>query len=184
MSKLGVNTTLVSGPTSLNYSTDIKVKNINSGEEMMNAVQKLLPVDIAICAAAISDFKPKNKSKQKIKKDKKNFNSLDLEKNKDILAYLGKSNKLRPKILVGFSAETENLIENSIKKLNHKYCDMIIANDVSKKETGFNVDFNKVSIIEKSGNIENLPRNKKSYIASKIAKKIIDKFLINDKNTN
>jgi len=184
LSKLGVNTTLVSGPTSLNYSTDIKVKNINSGEEMMNAVQKLLPVDIAICAAAISDFKPKNKSKQKIKKDKKNFNSLDLEKNKDILAYLGKSNKLRPKILVGFSAETENLIENSIKKLNHKYCDMIIANDVSKKETGFNVDFNKVSIIEKSGNIENLPRNKKSYIASKIAKKIIDKFLINDKNTN
>ena len=184
LSKLGVNTTLVSGPTSFNYSTDIKVKNINSGEEMMNAVQKLLPVDIAICAAAISDFKPKNKSKQKIKKDKKNFNSLDLEKNKDILAYLGKSNKLRPKILVGFSAETENLIENSIKKLNHKYCDMIIANDVSKKETGFNVDFNKVSIIEKSGNIENLPRNKKSYIASKIAKKIIDKFLINDKNTN
>ena len=184
LSKLGVNTTLVSGPTSLNYSTDIKVKNINSGEEMMNAVQKLLPVDIAICAAAISDFKPKNKSKQKIKKDKKNFNSLDLEKNKDILAYLGKSNKLRPKILVGFSAETENLIENSIKKLNHKYCDMIIANDVSKKETGFNVDFNKVSIIEKCGNIENLPRNKKSYIASKIAKKIIDKFLINDKNTN
>jgi len=76
------------------------------------------------------------------------------------------------------------LIENSIKKLNHKYCDIIIANDVSKKETGFNVDFNKVSIIEKSGKIESLPKNKKSFIASKIAKKIIDKFLINDKNTN
>jgi phosphopantothenoylcysteine decarboxylase/phosphopantothenate--cysteine ligase len=184
LSKLGVNTTLVAGPTSLNYSKDIKVKKINSGEEMMNAVQKLLPVDIAICAAAVSDFKPKHKSKQKIKKEKRNFNSLDLEENKDILEYLGKNNKLRPKMLVGFSAETENLIENSIKKLNHKHCDIIIANDVSKKETGFNVDFNKVSIIEKSGKIENLPKNKKSYIASKIAKMIIDKFLINDKNTN
>ena len=184
LSKLGVNTTLVSGPTSLNYSKDIKVKKINSGEEMMSAVQKLLPVDIAICAAAVSDFKPKYKSKQKIKKDKKIFNSLDLEKNKDILTYLGKNNKLRPKVLVGFSAETENLIENSINKLNNKYCDIIIANDVSKKDIGFNTDFNKVSIIEKNGNIEDLPKNKKSYIASKIAKKIIDKFLINDKNTN
>jgi|TARA_B110000259_G_scaffold184312_1_gene231113 phosphopantothenoylcysteine decarboxylase/phosphopantothenate--cysteine ligase len=184
LSKLGVNTTLVSGPTSLNYSKDIKVKKINSGEEMMGVVQKLLPVDIAICAAAVSDFKPKNTSKQKIKKNKKNFNSLDLEKNKDILEYLGKNNKLRPKILVGFSAETENLIENSIKKLNNKYCDIIVANDVSKKKSGFNVDFNKVSIIEKSGKIENFPRNKKSYIASIIAKKIVDKFLINDKNTN
>jgi phosphopantothenoylcysteine decarboxylase/phosphopantothenate--cysteine ligase len=174
----------VSGPTSLNYSKDIKVKKINSGEEMMSAVQKLLPIDIAICAAAVSDFRPKNKNKQKIKKNKKNFNSLDLEKNKDILEYLGKNNKLRPKVLVGFSAETENLIENSISKLNNKYCDIIIANDVSKKKIGFNVDYNKVSIIEKNGKIKNIPKNKKSYIASKIAKKIIDKFLIDDKNTN
>ena len=158
-------------PQAARYHTDVEA-------------QKLLPVDIAICAAAVSDFKPKNKSKQKIKKDKNKFTSLDLEKNKDILEYLGKNNKLRPKILVGFSAETENLIENSIKKLNYKHCDIIIANDVSKKDTGFNVDYNKVSVIEKSGKIENIPKNKKSYIASRIAKKIIDEFLINDKNTN
>ena len=107
-----------------------------------------------------------------------------MDKNEDILEYLGKNNKLKPKILVGFSAETENLIENSLNKLNNKYCDIIIANDVSKKGTGFNVDFNKVSIIEKNGKIENLPKNKKSYIATRIAKKIIDKFLIDDKNTN
>ena len=184
LSRLGVKTTLVAGPTSLNYSKDINVKKINSGEEMMGVVKDLLPVDIAVCAAAVSDFKPKNRNKQKIKKNKKNFKSLDLERNKDILEYLGKHNKLRPKMLVGFSAETEKLIENSVKKLNHKYCDIIIANDVSKKETGFNVDYNKVSIIEKNGKVENLARNKKSYIASKIAKKIIDNFLINDKNTN
>jgi len=184
LSKLGVSTTLVAGPSSLSFSKDLNVKKITNGEEMMLAVQKLLPVDIAVCAAAVTDFKPKNVSNQKIKKNTNKFNVLNLEKNKDILEFLGKNNKLRPRILVGFSAETENLIENSINKLNQKYCDMIIANDVSKKETGFNVDYNKISIIEKDGKIEHLPRNKKSYIASKIAKKIIDKFLINDKNTN
>ena len=68
--------------------------------------------------------------------------------------------------------------------MNQKYCDMMVANDVSKKETGFNVDFNKISIIEKNGKIENINKNTKSYIASKIAKKIIDKLLIDDKNTN
>jgi len=184
LAKLGIKTTLVAGPSSLSFSKDITVRKITSAQEMMNVVQKLLPVDIAVCAAAVSDFKPQNTSKQKIKKNKKNFNNLNLEKNRDILEYLGKNNKLRPKLVVGFSAETENLIENSIKKMNQKYCDIIVANNVSRKGTGLNTDYNKVSIIEKNGKIENLPRNKKSYIASKIAKKIIDKFLINDKNTN
>ena len=184
LAKLGVKTTLVAGPTSLNFSKDLNVKKITSAAEMLIAVQKLLPVDIAVCAAAVADFKPENINIQKIKKNKNNYNVLNLKKNKDILEYLGKNNKLKPKILVGFSAETENLIENSTNKLNNKYCDMIIANDVSKKETGFNADYNKISIIEKNGKIENLPKNKKSYIASKIATKIIDKLLINDKNTN
>jgi len=184
LSKLGVKTTLVAGPTSINFSKDINVKKITTSDEMMSAIQKLLPVDIAVCAAAVSDFKPKNKNKQKIKKENQNSTFLNLEKNKDILEYLGKSNKLRPKLVVGFSAETENLIENSTNKLNRKYCDMIVANDVSKKEIGFNVDHNKISIIERNGKVENIPKNTKSYIAAKIAKKIIDKLLINDKNTN
>ena len=184
LSKLGVKTTLVAGPTSINFSKDLNVKKIINADEMMRAVQKLLPVDIAVCAAAISDFKPKNKYKQKIKKNNKNFNVLNLEKNKDILEYFCKNNKQRPKLVVGFSAETENLIENSTQKLKQKYCDMIIANDVSRKDIGFNVDYNQISIIEKNGKIENLPKNTKSYIATKIAKKIIDKLLINDKNKN
>ena len=184
LSKLGVKTTLIAGPTSINFSKDIVVKKITNANEMMIAVQKLLPVDIAVCAAAVSDFKPRNLNKQKIKKVNKSYGVLNLEKNKDILEYLGKSNKLRPRLLVGFSAETENLIENSITKLNQKYCDMIIANNVSRKETGFNVDYNKISIIEKNGKNGNLPKNKKSYIAAKIAKKIIDKLLTDEKNTN
>jgi phosphopantothenoylcysteine decarboxylase/phosphopantothenate--cysteine ligase len=184
LSKLGVKTTLVAGPTSINFSKDINVKKITNANEMMNVVQKLLPVDIAVCAAAVADFKPKIKNKKKIKKNNQNSYFLNLEENKDILEYLGKNNKLRPKLVVGFSAETENLIENSTVKLSQKYCDMIIANDVSKKEIGFNVDHNKISIIEKNGKIENVPKNTKSYIAAKIAKKIIDRLLINDKNWN
>ena len=184
LKKLGVKTTLIAGPSHISFTNDLDVKRITTGEEMINEVKKNLPVDIAVCAAAVTDFKTKIKNKNKIKKDKNIFNSIKFEKNYDILEYLGKNNKLKPKMLVGFSAETENLIDNSIKKFNQKYCDMIIANDVSKKDTGFNVDYNKVSIITKDGKVENISRNKKSFIASTIANKIIDKFLIDDINTN
>ena len=151
---------------------------------MMNKVKSSLPVDIAICAAAVSDFKPLTKEKEKIKKKHSNFNTIKLEKNLDILEFLGKNNKLRPKMVVGFSAETENVIENSKIKLRNKHCDLIIANDVSNKDVGFNVDFNKVSIIDKSGKILSIPKNKKSFIASKIAKRILEEFFTDGKNIN
>ena len=143
-----------------------------------------MPVDIAVCAAAVSDIKPISKSKNKIKKKTSSKNDIVLEKNPDILDYLSKNNKARPKIVVGFSAETENIIQNSKIKIKEKYCDLIIANDVSKKELGFNSDYNKVSIIDKRGKIKSIPRNKKSYIANTIAKIILDKLLMNDKNIN
>ena len=149
---------------------------------MMDEVKKKLPVDIAVCAAAVSDFKPILKNKEKIKKDK--INSIKLKNNPDILEYLGKNNKMRPKVVVGFSAETENVIKNSLDKLKNKYCDFIVANDVSKKDSGFNVDYNKVSIINKKGFVESFPKNKKSFIANLLAKKLVDKFLLNDENIN
>ena len=113
-----------------------------------------------------------------------NYSSIKLEKNSDILDYLGKNNRFRPKIVVGFSAETEKVIENSNKKLKKKYCDLIIANDVSKKNIGFNVDYNEVHLIDKKGKVELISKNKKSFIANIIAKKIVDKFLIDDKDIN
>ena len=122
--------------------------------------------------------------RNKIKKNSPNADNIRLEKNPDILDYLSKNNKARPKIVVGFSAETENIIQNSKIKIKEKYCDLIIANDVSKKESGFNSDYNKVSIIDKKGKIKSIPRNKKSYIANTIAKIILDKLLMNDKNIN
>jgi len=184
LKKLGIKTKLIAGPSNLISSKDLKIKKIISAKEMMNEVKKSLPVDIAVCAAAVADFKPINKSKNKIKKNTSNIDNIRLEKNPDILDYLSKNNKARPKIVVGFSAETENVIQNSKIKIKEKYCDLIIANDVSKKDSGFNSEYNKVSIIDNKGKIKSIPKNKKSYIANTIAKIILDKLLMNDKNIN
>jgi phosphopantothenoylcysteine decarboxylase/phosphopantothenate--cysteine ligase len=184
LKKLGIKTKLIAGPSNIISSKGLKVKKIISAKQMMSEVKKSLPVDIAVCAAAVSDFKPINKSKNKIKKNNLNIDNISLEKNPDILDYLSKNNKDRPKIVVGFSAETENVIENSKKKIKEKYCDLIIANDVSKKDSGFNSDYNKVSIIDKKGKIRSISKNKKSYIANTIAEIILDKLLMNDKNIN
>ena len=182
--KLGVKTTLITGASKFDPCKGLKIKEVVSAEEMMLEVKKNLPVDIVVCAAAVSDFKPKKTNKNKVKKNNKNSMTLELIKNQDILNFLGKNNKLRPKIVVGFSAETENLVNNSIKKLEEKHCDIIIANDVSKKDTGFNSDYNEVLIIQKNGKIEKLKKSKKTFIASVVAEKIINKFLFDKKNIN
>ena len=184
LKKLGIKTKLIAGPSNFFSSKNLKIKNITSAKEMMDEVKKSLPVDIAVCAAAVSDFKPIKKSKSKIKKNDKNLKTINIEKNDDILEYLSKNNKARPKIVVGFSAETENVLQNSKIKIKEKYCDLIIANDVSKKDSGFNSDYNKVSIIDKRGNVKSIPKNKKSFIASTIARIILDKLLMNVKNIN
>ena len=184
LNKLGIKTKLIIGPSNIVVSENLEVKNITSAKEMMDEVKKSLPTDIAVCAAAVSDFRPINKSINKIKKKDKNLSEVSLKKNADILDFLGKSNKARPRIVVGFSAETENVIENSKLKIKEKHCDLIIANDVSKKDIGFNSDFNKVTIIDKKGKIKNIPKNKKSFIASTVAKIILDELLMNDKNIN
>ena len=184
LKKLGIKTKLIAGPSNLTSSKNLRIKKIVSAKEMMDEVKKSLPVDIAVCAAAVSDFKPISKSRNKIKKNTLNINNINLEKNPDILDYLSKNNKARPKIVVGFSAETENVIQNSKVKIKEKYCDLIIANDVSKKDSGFNSEYNKVSIIDKKGKIISIPKSKKSYVANAIAKIILDKLLMNDKNIN
>ncbi len=183
LSRLGIKTTLISGPTNLNYNNEIKVKKVTSGNEMFEAVKKRLPTDIAVCVAAVSDFKPVLRKKNKIKKELK-FDEIKIEKNLDILSFLGKNNRHKPKLLVGFSAETDNLLKNSIKKMQDKFCDIMIANDVSKKEVGINSDLNEVIIIDKNGKTEKIKKNSKKFIASVIAKKIVETFLSNEKNLN
>jgi len=184
LTKLGIKTTLIAGPSKLYCSKDLKIKKITTAKEMLKEVLNSLPVDIAVCAAAVSDFKPKFYNKEKIKKKIKKLNFIELEKNPDILDFLSKTNKDRPKIVAGFSAETNNIIKNSIHKLKQKYCDLIIANDISKKDSGFNVDYNAVTIIDKKGIVSKISKNKKSFIANAIAEVILRKFLVNDKNIN
>jgi len=184
LKKIGIKTKLIAGPSNLISSKGLTIKKIISAKEMMKEVEKTLPVDVAVCAAAVSDYKPLYKSKNKIKKNISKMNNIRLEKNPDILEYLSKSNKMRPRIVVGFSAETQDIIHNAKAKIKEKYCDLIIANDVSKKDTGFNSDYNKVSIIDRRGKVQSLPRNKKSYIANMLARIILDKLLMNDKNIN
>ncbi len=184
LNKLGIKTKIISGPTNLISTNNLKIKKVITAQEMLNEVKKSLPVDIAVCAAAVSDFKPKIKSNKKIKKDHLDLKNLELTKNPDILDYLSKHNKLRPKIVVGFAAETENVMKNSKVKILNKYCDLIVANDVSKKSYGFNSDYNKVYIIDKNGTSKTIPKNKKSYVADNLVKVIVNKLLVNDKNFN
>ena len=183
LNKLGIKTTLITGPSKISFPKGVKVKKITSADEMLNEVKKTLPVDLAVCTAAVADFRPAEKSKNKIKKDKLNFKTISFIKNNDILDFLSKNNRNRPKIVAGFSAETKNVIKNSTLKMKNKNCDIIFANDVSKKDIGFNSDFNKVSVIDQKGNIKKIPKNKKSFIANKIAQILLDK-LIDDRNIN
>ena len=184
LNKLGIKTTLIAGPSNLVYSKGLKIKKITSADEMLKEVKKCLPVDLAVCAAAVADFKPVKKNKNKIKKEIFKLKFINFIKNNDILEYISKNNKHRPKLVAGFSAETENLTKNTISKMKSKHCDLMFANDVSQKDIGFNSDYNKISVIDKNGNVKIIPKNKKSFIANKIAEILLDKLLVDDRIIN
>ena len=171
----GFDTTLISGPTNLEPNDNLKLIKVKTGEEMYEKTMELLPCDLAIFTAAVSDFKIKKFNKEKIKKNKDQ--SFDLDLNPDILELVSKSNK-KPKIVVGFAAESENLFDNARSKLEKKGCDLIVANDVSNNEIGFESDFNEVHLFYKDKNIddEKIPKNFKSVIADELIKKITNKF--------
>ena len=174
LKKNGFETTLISGPTSLDPIPGVNLINVNSAEEMFNVTLENLPVDVAIFSAAVADYKVKNKEKDKIKK--KESMDLSLEKNIDILGHISNHNSLRPKIVIGFAAETNNLTKNSKTKLSEKNCDWIIANDVSDPSIGFESDFNEVSIFYKNMDNEKLPKMEKSLLADKIVKRVISQL--------
>ena len=183
LKRQGFKTTLIAGPSNLQKEKGLKIIKVKTSDQMFKAVKNSLPVDVAVCTAAVSDFKPIIIKKNKIKKSNKK-ESIILDKTVDILNYLGKNNYHRPKLVVGFSAETENLMKNSKNKLKNKNADWIIANDVSRQNIGFNKDYNEVIIIEANGKISKIKKNKKSFIASVISGKIINNLLSNDKNLN
>ena len=171
--KRGFDTTLISGPTNLNIDENINLIKVETAEEMFKATQKNLPADVAIFAAAVADYKINKKSNNKIKK-KESLN-INLEKNIDILNFVSNHNSMRPKLVVGFAAETNNLDKNALAKLANKNCDWIIANDVSQKDRGFNSDYNEVTIHYKDSKNkkEKLFFKKKSEISEEIVDRIV-----------
>ncbi len=178
LQRSGYHTTLISGPTSLKSPEGVETINVNSANEMYEKTVENLPVDVAIFTAAVADFRVKEIKKDKIKKE--NFKNLEIEKTKDILDHTSKHNQLRPKLVIGFSAETNSLEKNSIKKLNEKNCDWIIANDVSNKKIGFDSEYNEVKIFEKNkSNIECISFNTKEMIAKKLVEKITNELKAN-----
>ena len=143
---------------------------------MLVATQKNLPVDVAIFTAAVADYRINKIHEKKIKKQ--DYLRLNLKKNIDILNYVSNHNSMRPDLVIGFAAETNNVQNNAEEKLNNKNCDWIIANDVSNKKIGFGSDFNEVTIHYKRAKIkeEKLIYKKKSEISDEIVDRIIDQL--------
>tara|TARA_B100000035_G_scaffold302574_1_gene300312 strand:+ start:417 stop:1619 length:1203 start_codon:yes stop_codon:yes gene_type:complete len=172
LSNRGFDTTLISGPTNLKISENINLIKVETAEEMFKATQKNLPTDIAIFSAAVADFKVTEKNDYKIKKENKL--TINLEKNIDILNYVSNHNSMRPKLVIGFAAETNELEKNASKKLRDKNCDWIIANDVSKNDRGINSDYNEVIIYYKNKDKKDkLSLKKKSEISEEIVDRIV-----------
>jgi phosphopantothenoylcysteine decarboxylase/phosphopantothenate--cysteine ligase len=174
LSKKGFDTTLISGPTNLTIDADIKLIEVETADEMLLETQKNLPANVAVFSAAVADFKIIKKYEYKIKKQ--DSLNLNLEKNVDILSYVSNHNSMRPDLVIGFAAETDNVENNAEKKLSTKNCDWIIANDVSNKKIGFSSDFNEVTVYYSDKKKEKLSYKKKSEISDEIVDRIINQL--------
>ena len=169
LSRYGAETTLISGPTSIEKPDNVKIRNVDTGIDFLEASVDELPADIFISVAAICDFKMKKISKHKIKKNKNLEKKFVFEKNVDVLKEIS-ANNMRPSLVIGFSAETEELVTNTQKKLKEKRCDWFFGNLVSNNQA-FNTIKNKVCFVNES-NIINWPMMKKEKVAEKIVKEI------------
>lgn len=169
LSESGAKTTLISGPTDLEPPPGVQVTNVKTGKDFLDASLSNLPADIFISVAAISDWRITKIRKNKIKTSTDNFKKINFERNYDVLREVSRSN-LRPELVIGFAAETENLVENSKEKLKKKRCDWIFGNLVSDK-AGFNNHNNKLLFVRKNKTIQ-WPKLKKRDIAKKIVLEI------------
>ena len=156
LSKKGFDTTLISGPTNLKINDDINLIEVETADEMLLETQKNLPTNVAIFSAAVGDFKINKKYENKIKKQ--DSLNLNFDKNVDILNYVSNHNSMRPNLVIGFAAETNDVENNAKKKLDIKNCDWIIANDVSNKKK------------------EKITYKKKSEISDEIVDRIINQL--------
>ena len=164
---------LVSSSTVSKQSPGIELKKVKTAEEMLQSVELAsTSADVLIMAAAVSDWKPSDVSQQKIKKDGVKEISIEMVQSSDIL-----STVLKPGLIkIGFAAETQDVIENALEKLNSKGLDLIVANDISDESIGFESDYNSVTIIDKNGNTKQVDRSLKYEVANLILDEVLNLF--------
>jgi phosphopantothenoylcysteine decarboxylase / phosphopantothenate---cysteine ligase len=172
LAEMGAETVLVSGPVALTDPAGVSVQRIESAREMLTACERALPVDVAVCAAAVADWRAAEAAEQKLKKNG-NAPSLALAENPDILATLSLPGNRRPRLVVGFAAETENVVVNARVKRAKKGCDWILANDVAPASGTFGGDTNTVHFVTAKG-VETWPTMEKESVARRLAERIAE----------
>lgn len=169
----GADVTLVSGPVSIPDPAGVHTIRVETARQMLAAVEEALPVEIAICAAAVADWRPNAEGGQKMKKDGKAAPGLNLVENLDILRTLAQHHTLRPRLVVGFAAETENVVEHAQAKLARKGCDLIVANDVSHDSGVMGGDRNRVHLVG-AGVVESWDEMDKPEVATRLIGRIAE----------
>ena len=172
LAALGAETVLVSGPTGEPTPPGVKLVAVESAVEMLRASEAALPVDVAVMAAAVSDWRVAEIAGQKLKKNGKGPPALRLVENPDILATIAGRRNDRPALVIGFAAETENIVENALAKRAKKGCDWILANDVSPGTGTFGGDDNRVHLVDREGGVEDWPVMTKREVAQRLAERI------------
>lgn len=167
----GARVTLVTGPVGLSDPTGAEVVHVGSARDMREAVEAALPADAFIAAAAVADWRAENIASQKIKKGAKESPTLRLVENPDILAEIAKKTTMRPAVVIGFAAETENITANAMAKLRRKGCDLIVANSVAEGTTTFGGETNQVQVID-AGGVESWPPMTKAEVANGIVRRL------------
>jgi phosphopantothenoylcysteine decarboxylase/phosphopantothenate--cysteine ligase len=170
----GADTVLVSGPTALADPPGVEVRRVETAEEMLSACLDALPVDVAVCAAAVVDWRPVQAQAEKMKKTGGEAPKVELVENPDVLAALA-ANEQRPKLVIGFAAETRDVVANATEKRERKGCDWIVANDVSSAAGTFGGERNTVHLISGSG-VESWPTMDKSEVARRLVSRIGDEL--------
>ena len=169
--KAGANVTLVSGPVNVPDPRGVNIVKVESARDMLAAVEAALPADVAVFAAAVADWRSASNSREKIKKTGKSTPELALVENPDILATVAHRKTRRPKLVIGFAAETERVVEHAKAKLARKGCDWILANDVSPETGIMGGDSNTIHLVTKDG-VENWPPQSKNEVAAALIQRI------------
>ena len=169
--RAGADVTLVSGPVNIPDPPGVSIVKVESARDMLAAVEKALPADIAVFAAAVADWRTAHNSREKIKKTGKGTPELELIENPDILSTVAHRKTRRPKLVIGFAAETQHVIEHAKAKLARKGCDWILANDVSPETGIMGGDSNTIHLVTKTG-VEDWPPQSKTEVASALIERI------------